>query len=89
MKLFSEDIIILRNVMEKQKVLIYDFHKNYKLTPAQILRSLSKFSIHKIVEYDEINVKITEFGKEWVNANRKFIYLSKFEYICSYDKSLH
>ncbi|WP_343659632.1 hypothetical protein [Chryseobacterium sp.] len=89
MKLFSEDIIILREIYTFKKVYLYDLHKKYKLSPAQIIRSLKKFSEKKMLEYNNVEFFITQIGVDWIEANKSFIFLKRFEYICSYDDNLY
>ncbi|WP_294274602.1 hypothetical protein [uncultured Chryseobacterium sp.] len=89
MKIFTEDLIILKNLYASKILNLYDIHKIYKLSPAQIVRCLKKFSEKKILEYDNTKVCITETGIKWVEANKGFIYLKRFEYIGSYEEDLY
>lgn len=89
MKLYSEDIIILKEIFAKKKISLYQFHKKYRLSPAQILRCVEKLSSKEIVEILDDYISLTELGSKWIDANRSFIFLKKFEYISHYDKDLH
>ena len=89
MKIFTEDIILLKSLYTLKTFDFYDLHKNYKLSPAQIVRSLKKFSEKKILEYDKTTVFLTKIGEKWIEANKKFIFLRRFEYICPYSEDLY
>lgn len=76
MKIFSEDIILLKEVQKDIPLEIYVLHLKYKLSPAQLARSIEKFSSLDIItivsnEY----IRITDFGKKWLIANKSKIYL--------------
>lgn len=89
MKLHSEDIIILKEIYAKQKVSLYELHTKYRLSPAQILRCIEKLNSKEIIEILDDFIVLTEIGSKWIDANRSFIYMKKFEYISRFNEDLH
>ncbi|OCK50690.1 hypothetical protein BA768_19435 [Chryseobacterium sp. CBo1] len=89
MKLFIEDIIILKEIYNFKKINLYQLHREHKLSPAQIIRCLKKFSEKEILIYNDIEALITQIGISWIEANKKIIFLNRFEYICSYSNDLY
>lgn len=89
MKIFSEDILILRQLLTEKNVDLYKLHQIYKLSPAQIVRSVTKLSNKNIIIDKETTINITEFGIKWIEANRNFIFLKKFKNFSSYNSNLY
>ncbi|OPC55095.1 hypothetical protein DSC47_11130 [Elizabethkingia miricola] len=87
MKLYSEDIIILKELYISKIVQFYGLHLTHSLSPAQILRCTDKFSKLGIFELDNENISLSEKGKKWIEANKKFIFLKKFQFNNRFDKS--
>lgn len=89
MKIFSEDILILRHLLVERNVELYKLHLIYKLSPAQIVRSITKLSDKNIIIDKETSISITEFGIKWIQANRSFVLLKKFKNFNSYNNNLY
>lgn len=76
MKVFSEDLILLKDVQKGIPIDIYSLHERYQLSPAQLARSMDKFAQLGIISIvDNKFLIITEFGKKWIIANKSKIYL--------------
>lgn len=73
----SEDIIIIKGLMETGTLDLYSIHQRFLLSPAQIVRSLQRLHSIGILEYDAEKAKITEFGESWIIANRKELFLKQ------------
>jgi hypothetical protein len=73
---FSEDRELLRDLYTYPAGrTYYYFHERYMLSPAQLARSLQRFSADNIITLDEELVLLSDFGKRWVLANRHSIFL--------------
>lgn len=77
MKLFSEDLEVLKELYKSGEVEIYHFHKIYHLSPAQLSRSIRKFSKIDIFHLEGNALKLTEKGKIWILANRYSLFLKE------------
>lgn len=79
---FSEDIIILRTLFKNfgKEIPIFSFHKEYLLSPAQIMRSIKKFSKEDIVIISESKLKLTKIGYGWIIKNRKHLFINRKHY---------
>lgn len=72
----SEDREILRDLYTASGwVEVYFFHKKYLLSPAQITRTIRKLEELKIVEVSDYKIRMTEFGRKWLLANRRQVFL--------------
>ena len=89
MKIYSEDIIILKEIYIKRKISLYELHEKYRLSPAQILRCIEKLDSKEIIIAFDDSIILTELGVKWIDANRNFIYMKKFEYISRFNDELH
>ncbi len=73
----SEDREILRDLFKcPDGKMLFFFHDEYLLSPAQVSRSLQKFSELHLVEIDNEMVRLTEIGRKWVLANRRAIFFN-------------
>lgn len=77
MKFFSEDIEFLKELYEKKKVNIYLFHEKYMLSPAQLARTINKFTDKRIIIFKDNVVTLTKKGEIWIISNRKFLFLKE------------
>jgi DNA-binding Lrp family transcriptional regulator len=89
MKIYSEDIIILKELYAKQKVSLYELHEKYRLSPAQIMRCIEKLNSKEIIKIFDDFIVLTKLGAKWIDANRSFIYMQKFEYISRFNEELY
>lgn len=76
MTLFSEDIEFLRELYIHNSVNIYFFHEKYMLSPAQLGRSIRKFTDIGCICLNEDCINLTENGRRWIIANRRILFLS-------------
>lgn len=81
MNIYSEDILLLKELYEHNTIDVYLLHSKYRLSPAQVARSILKFTNSNILTSTEDNISITEYGLNWIIANRNFIFLKKRDYI--------
>ena len=72
---YSEDIEIIRQLIYNGHVNLYDLHIKYRLSPAQISRSVRKLQEEQVIIVDEKTISITNFGREWVIRNRRMLFL--------------
>ena len=77
MKLYSEDIEFLKELYERKHVDIYFFHEKYMLSPAQLARTIKKFTDKEIVEFEENLVTLTLKGEKWILSKRKSLFLKE------------
>ena len=77
MDLYSEDIELLKWLYSKDKIEFYFFHEKYRLSPAQLARSLKKFFDLELIEIDNVLIILTQKGREWIFHNRLKLFLSK------------
>lgn len=75
MMFFSEDIIILKALMQEDCVRFYRLHEQYRLSPGQIARSIQKFQAEGVLDYDCDCAKLTGSGREWILMHRKQLFL--------------
>jgi hypothetical protein len=77
MKIHSEDTIILRHLLSVnagEYVAIYDLHSIYRLSPAQLSRSIRKLSENQIIEVHEDSLRLRSTAVEWLIKNRRLFY---------------
>lgn len=79
MKLFSEDILLLKELFKTGKTELYFFHEKFMLSPAQLARSLRKFENEGLLIVKEKQVSLTDVGKEWIFENRKNLFVNERE----------
>lgn len=73
---YSEDVEIIRELIRKGHVDLYDLHLKYRLSPAQISHSVNRFIAEGIVVcQDDAVVELTDNGREWVILKRKELFL--------------
>lgn len=72
----SEDIELLKELYSNNRIDLYYFHKKYKLSPAQLGRTLSKFIDEGIISVEGQIIILNEFGKKWIIGNRRVLFLS-------------
>ena len=72
---YSEDVEIIRELISNKHVDLYDLHLKYRLSPAQISRSVQRFIAEDIVVYQDNMIALTDYGKEWIVLNRKELFL--------------
>ena len=75
MKLFSEDIEFIKELYLKKQLEIYYFHEKYLLSPAQLARTINKFTSEKIIIMNDDIITLTPKGDKWIFANRKKLFL--------------
>lgn len=71
----SEDREILRVLYAEQEWKeIYFFHEKYLLSPAQLSRTVRKLEELGIIESSGHMIKMTDFGRSWLLANRHEVF---------------
>jgi hypothetical protein len=76
--LTSIDRVILRSMfMSNARIHIYFFHKKYLFSPLQIIESLEKLKLSKLIEFNQHYCNLTEFGKRQILKNRRLVFASK------------
>ncbi len=77
MRLSSADKKILLILYQiPGNVNVYEFHKRFSFSPAQLSRFTRRFQELDIIEYSNETIKLTEHGKAWILNNRKEIFLT-------------
>ncbi len=77
MDIYSEDIEFLRELYCKNEVDLYFFHEKYRLSPAQLSRTISKFIEIELIILQDNNIVLTETGKKWIISHRKNLFLDE------------
>lgn len=77
MNIYSEDIEVLKELYIHNKLELYFFHEKYKLSPAQLVRTLDKFIALECIKITSGSVELTEKGYKWIFINRKRLFLQK------------
>jgi predicted methyltransferase len=76
-QIFKEDIIFVREIYTHETIDIYSLHQNFTLSPAQVARLINKFLDLRIIIINGSLVSVTDYGKEWIFANRSALLLQK------------
>lgn len=79
MQIFSEDIEFIKELYIHNSVNMYFFHEKYMLSPAQLGRTIRKFTNIKCVIINDNNIELTDKGRKWIIANRKELFLKTKE----------
>lgn len=79
MYIFSEDIEFMRELYIYNSVSLYFFHEKYMLSPAQLGRTIRKFTDIECVILNENRIELTEKGRKWIIANRRELFLKTKE----------
>jgi DNA-binding PadR family transcriptional regulator len=77
MDLYSEDIELLKELYSSSEKDLYFFHEKYKLSPAQLARTLKKFESEELIEIKNRIVVLTEKGRKWIFHNRGMLFLKE------------
>lgn len=77
MDIYSEDIELLKELYLREKVDLYFFHEKYKLSPAQLGRTLKKFNDAGYIIIDKQDVILNEIGRKWIIGNRRQLFLKE------------
>lgn len=75
MKIFSEDIELLKELLIKEKIDMYYFHEKYMLSPAQLGRTIRKYEALNIISLENNIILLTSKGKQWIFKHRKELFL--------------
>lgn len=59
---------------------LFQFHKEYAFSPAQLGSFVRKLGEFGIVELQDDCILLTEFGKKWLLSNRNKIFYSHIQY---------
>ncbi len=82
MKITKSDIKILLELYKSANGLTpYHFYQRFKFGPAEVYKSVTKFSQKNFLEIDKDNIRITKLGKEYVEKNRFSFRTDKFDRI--------
>lgn len=73
---YSEDKELINELIKFKKLDIYFLHQKYKLSPAQVARSVNKFLHQGLIQESDSVISFTELGIIWVNKNRKSLFNS-------------
>lgn len=79
MYFFSEDIEFMKELYINNSLSLYFFHEKYMLSPAQLGRTIKKFTDLKYVLVNDFDVVLTEKGRKWIIANRRELFLKTKE----------
>ncbi len=74
-KLYSEDIELIKELYIEKQVHLYSFHEKYLLSPAQLARTINKFVDEGIIELNNEMISLTTKGEKWIVCNRKALFL--------------
>ena len=75
----TEDVEVLRELYRDDKVDLYRFHQLYSISPDQLARTINHFGDLKVIEIVGDCAQLTDFGRTWVVANRRLIFLRERE----------
>lgn len=73
---YSEDVEIVRELIAKREVDLYNLHLKYKLSPAQVSRSVKMLLKENVVKDEGDVIKMTENGLNWILRNRNELFLN-------------
>ena len=79
MRLFSEDIEFMRELYIYNSVSMYFFHEKYMMSPAQLGRTIRKFTKIGCIRISDSDIELTENGRRWIIANRRELFLKAKE----------
>jgi len=65
---------VLINLMKLKTIDWYYFHKQYKLSPGQLSRSIKKLEAWKFLVIEEEQIRITEEGQKTIVSERNRIF---------------
>lgn len=74
---FSEDVEIIRELITERKVDLYNLHLKYRLSPAQVSRSVNNLLKENVIAIEGDFIFLTEKSREWILKNRKELFLDK------------
>lgn len=77
MDLFSEDIELIKELIHYRRLDIFLLHEKYRLSPAQVARSLRKFYEDDLIKITGTDIAFTEKGLLWIQENRINLFLNK------------
>lgn len=66
----SDTLLLLELNLLGGRLFIYTLHRKYRLSPAEIARSIRKLQIMKVVKSDGSNIELTKNGKNWMTKHR-------------------
>lgn len=55
---------------------LYDLHKRFSFSPAQLSRFVRRFQKLKVIDYTNGSIKLTDYGKDWIIENRRALFLA-------------
>ena len=73
MMLHSEDIELIKKLLEKDNVSLYDLHKEFLLSPSQLVVAVDKLLDVGYIILDNMSVSLTDLGKKWLDENASTI----------------
>ena len=53
---------------------IYDLHRRFSFSPAQLSRFTRRFQKIKVIECAHERIKLTDYGKDWIIRNRRVLF---------------
>lgn len=66
-------IVLIELFKSKDSLFLYGLHRKYRLTPGQIVRTLTKLEKLKLIEYDTQFASITDKGRELIYKSRRVL----------------
>lgn len=74
----SVDKKVIKDLLSSSDgIIIYSLFEKYNFSPAQISRFTRKFFEEGVILKINDTLRLTEFGRKWVMANRKEIFLKE------------
>ena len=74
---YSEDVEIIRELIHNKSIDLYDLHLKYRLSPAQVSRSVKNLLNEGVVEIEGETISMTDLGREWIIKNRHALFLDE------------
>ena len=71
----SSDIIIIKSLLQYEKVDMHTLHVEYHLSPAQLQISINKFVAAGVIDVAGLTIRLTQTGNDWICSNRRSIFL--------------
>ena len=75
MEIYSEDIEFLKELYSQNELDLYFFHEKYRLSPAQLSRTINKFLETGLIDLKENKVILNDVGRKWIISHRKKLFL--------------
>ena len=77
MDFFSEDIEFLKELLSNDKVELYLLHEKYRLSPAQMARTIKKFEKLDLIIIKDDRISLKDKGRKWIFEKRNNLFLKE------------